>query len=1395
MTDHPMAYDEWRNENAALRVELSVCRAALERQVRSEEALRISEERLRRAAESAGAVVYDFDLRPGGEFVLIGMERMTGLRPWDVCFTLDWWMSRIHPGDAAAYRATLEQDLRQGGITKSQFRILHVSGEWIRVESSREVVMDETGRAIRLIGVFVNITQRADAEAALRESETRYRRLADTMPQVVFTATAGGLLDYVNRPGLDYMGMTLDQATGLGWLKAIHPEDQDTVVERWLACIETGEPYELEHRMKRADGHSRWQLARALPVQDEHGGIVRWIGTSTDIHDLKQMEMALEHSRLEAERQAEELDRVYQTSPVGLAFLDRDLRFIRVNRMLAELQGLPVDAHIGRRWRELLSAERADRLEQVMRRVINEGEPAHNVAIDADDGPNSHRNRNWVGHFYPMKNRRGAVLGVNVVIQDSTERHRTEEAVRKSHAFIRQIIDTDPNFIFAKDRDGRFTLVNQAVADCYGTTVQELVGKTDADFNGNPEEIAYFRQKDRQVLDSLKDLYIPEETITDAAGKLRWLQTVKRPLFDGDGVAAQVLGVATDITQRKLMEQALRASEERLQAIMDKAPAAIFIKDREGRHLFMNEACCRSLDLDRRTAIGKTERELFSAELADQLRHNDLRVWESEDALVLEEHIPEADGLHTYLSQKFLLKDAIGTPYALCGIATDITERKRAEERQRFMAGLSERLRAAADADTLLAGTVEAVGAFVHALHCSLAENDAAVERAELRASWSRIPTAVSVPRVFAVASYGSLVAELTRGCTVRCGDAETDPRTAPTYDLAYRPFGTRSFLCIPLLRNGRWVATFSVAFHDVHDWTDDEVGMLETLAERTWAALEKFRNERAVRESEERLRLALTGGQMGAWDVDLSTNDTLWDAKEFSLLGLSEGRVAPSPEAFYHQVHSDDLAVVRESVQRAVESTGTLEHEFRIVLSDGSIRWLAAKGQVLTDSRGKPVRMIGVNFDVTERKRTETRLQSFAQELEARVEERTKELVTLHGQLRALATELNLTEQRERKRLATDLHDYLAQLLALVRMKLGQMKQLKPVPAQTELIQEAETVLTEALTYTRTLVTQLSPPVLHDFGLPVALRWLAQQMVRQELSVDIRQSVPDRLYIPEDQAVLLFQSVRELLTNVRKHAGVNDVTVAIDQDDDRLTITVRDGGAGMDVEAATLTTAQPSSTSSKFGLFSIRERMLAIGGRFEIQSTPGAGMTAQLVLPLAPSDEGRVTSPESQAASTGTLTGGEAKAVHSSHTPLATGRSPLVSPHIRVLLVDDHPMVREGLKGLLQQHEDVAVVGEAWDGEEAVAFADKLRPDCVIMDVNMPRIDGIEATRRIKAAFRQTAIVGLSVNTSREVEEAMRRAGADDFLSKGAPVQVVYDAIVAAKRRCLEQFERRIPE
>ncbi|HEU4345353.1 MAG TPA: ATP-binding protein [Candidatus Binatia bacterium] len=150
------------------------------------------------------------------------------------------------------------------------------------------------------------------------------------------------------------------------------------------------------------------------------------------------------------------------------------------------------------------------------------------------------------------------------VALDITEPKRAEEALEKERSFLRQVIDVVPNFIFAKDRGGRFTLANRAVAEAYGTTVENLMGKTDADFNPNADEVEFFHRMDREVIDTLQERFIAEEHITDAQGRVRWLQTVKRPIIESDGSAKQVLGASTDITRRKETELELQERRSEL---------------------------------------------------------------------------------------------------------------------------------------------------------------------------------------------------------------------------------------------------------------------------------------------------------------------------------------------------------------------------------------------------------------------------------------------------------------------------------------------------------------------------------------------------------------------------------------------------------------------------------------------------------------------------------------------------------------------------------------------------------------------------------------------------------------------------------------------------------------
>ena len=240
-----------------------------------------------------------------------------------------------------------------------------------------------------------------------------------------------------------------------------------------------------------------------------------------------------------------------------------------------------------------------------------------------------------------------------------------------------------PHFVWQTDASGEPEYQNQRWDDYTGLT-SETTGHDGWLRVQHAEDAPRLAAAWKRAVETGGE-YDTETRIRRASdGTYRWFRVKGAPVRSAGGRIVHWVGTGTDIHQRKEAEGALRESEMRLQAIMDRAPAAIFIKDRDGRSLFMNMECARVLEVDRDTAMGKTEHELFPAALAEQFRQNDLSVWTSGQAQAVEEYIPQpSDGVHTFLSQKFLLWDADGQPYALCGIASDITPRRRMEEELR----------------------------------------------------------------------------------------------------------------------------------------------------------------------------------------------------------------------------------------------------------------------------------------------------------------------------------------------------------------------------------------------------------------------------------------------------------------------------------------------------------------------------------------------------------------------------------------------------------------------------------------------------------------------------------------------------------------------------------------
>jgi PAS domain S-box-containing protein len=729
-----------------------------------------------------------------------------------------------------------------------------------------------------------------------------------------------------------------------------------------------------------------------------------------------------------------------------------------------------------------------------------------------------------------------------------------------------------------------------------------------------------------------------------------------------------------------------------------------------------------------------------------------------------------------------------------------------------------------------------------------------------------------------------ALRAEFRRGGPVVVNDVETDPRFTESERVAMHARQIAAFVGVVLLKDGQLVAAFGANCATPRAWSPIEIALIRDVGERTWNAVELARAEAALREREQRLRLALDATAGGSWTWEAGSNRLDWDDGFRARYGFTPDE-PPTHDAWISRVHEGDRQHVLGVLDEVLKGKDAWDNTFRIVLPSGKVSWIQSLGRADRAADGRPTRLTGLDLDVTARREAEEALrarrdeerdrelqllletaaqgivsvnaqativtanraleamfgwgvgeligQSVEQLVPAAVRDayaphwagyfaapvpglmgvdmellgqrkdgstfplevslnhvvttggghaiafvtditerkraaaalqaRTAELEHRTAQLSRLASDLTLAEQHAREQLAKTLHDGLQQLLvsAVLNIDRHLMREAQRGTAPDDPLGRAKGYLDEAIAAARSLSLELFPPQLHGAGLPAALTWLAERTRNQyglvvEVSADPLAN-SDR----KDVRTLLFESVRELLFNAVKHANVDRVTIDLSLDhDDALCIIVADRGIGFDPAALV---QRANEGQSGWGLFSIRERLTLLGGRFDIESTPGQGTRFRLVAPRR----------ETQRVD-------RRRSVPASGSPLRTAAGPASARVLRILLVDDHTGVRRMFRELLEERPELRIVGEAGDGLGAVANAHALRPDVILMDVSMPAMDGIEATRRIRAELPFIQILGLSTHLKADDRHAIELAGAADYFTKGVDTQRLIDHLIA---------------
>ncbi|MFN7929613.1 MAG: PAS domain-containing protein [Blastocatellia bacterium] len=268
----------------------------------AQQGLRRSEERLRLATEAMQMGTWDRDLLSNRLFWSPSMERMMGFAPGTFPGTYEAFAQLVHPEDRPRLMAAQQQARQNCGHYHAELRFILRDGQvrWGLVNG--QIVCDAQGQPLRIVGVDIDITERKRAEEAQRQSELRYRELAESLPQLIWTCVADGLCDYLSPQWVAYTGVSASVQLGFGWLNQLHPDDRATVAQQWETAKAKGDVFDEEFRIRRADGVYHWFRTRAVPIYDERGRVLKWFGSNTDIEDIKQAQEKIERLNAELEK-------------------------------------------------------------------------------------------------------------------------------------------------------------------------------------------------------------------------------------------------------------------------------------------------------------------------------------------------------------------------------------------------------------------------------------------------------------------------------------------------------------------------------------------------------------------------------------------------------------------------------------------------------------------------------------------------------------------------------------------------------------------------------------------------------------------------------------------------------------------------------------------------------------------------------------------------------------------------------------------------------------------------------------------------------------------------------------------------------------------------------------
>lgn len=528
-----------------------------------------------------------------------------------------------------------------------------------------------------IIGLYAlsvgTLLAQKQTQLALRESESLHRLLAENINDLIMRSTLMSECLYISPSVQTILGYAPEELIGQPTFELIHPDDKATIWEAYVPALERNDPImPHEYRARCKDGQYIWLETVGKPlVRDGTKEVYGVITSSRNITERKQTQDALRESE-------EKFRLLLDAAPVATVISDQKGRINVVNVQAETLFGYGRSELIGQMV-EVLVPEYARGRHSHNRTTYIAAPRVRPMGLDMELFAR-HKN----GSDIPVEIQLSYIEtpdGIMVIsfILDITERKRIAAELEQQRSFLRNMIDVSPSMIFVKDYDGRFVLANPSIANIYNTTIDALIGKTDADFNPTRQEVDDFLAADRMVITSGKLLFT-EEPITNSIGKTHWLQTTKVPIVSADGKSKYVMGVSTDITERKEAEEALRESEEKYRFLVETMRGGLAVFDTEFRVIYINDRFCELMGYSREEVIGKQPVDFVDAANSPLVQWH-LERRQNAESTTYEVPLLRKDGrqIHVLVSGSPLL-DKQGKYNGSIVVVTDISIQKQGEE-------------------------------------------------------------------------------------------------------------------------------------------------------------------------------------------------------------------------------------------------------------------------------------------------------------------------------------------------------------------------------------------------------------------------------------------------------------------------------------------------------------------------------------------------------------------------------------------------------------------------------------------------------------------------------------------------------------------------------------------